>query len=64
MDDTETSAFTFMAAVVVHEAGFTGIDNLTETAGTTGPPETPEAPENTAAEALVSPCSDQRKWCP
>jgi len=38
MDDTPTSTFAFLSALIVHEAGFTNLDNLTATEGTLSRP--------------------------
>ena len=38
MDDTPTSTFAFLSALIVHEAGFTNLDNLAATEGTLSRP--------------------------
>ena len=38
MDDTPTSTFAFLSALIVHEAGFTNLDNLTATESTLARP--------------------------
>lgn len=38
MDDTPANTFAFLAPLIVHEAGFSGIDSITETSGTLGRP--------------------------
>ena len=38
MDDNPTNAFAFLSPLIVHEAGFSGIDQITATAGTLARP--------------------------
>ena len=38
MDDTPANTFAFLAPLIVHEAGFSGIDTIRRTAGTLGRP--------------------------
>ena len=38
MDDTPTSTFAFLSALIVHEAGFANLDNLTATESTLARP--------------------------
>lgn len=42
MDDDDADTFAFLAPLIVHEAGFSGIDRITATAGTLGRPHAAE----------------------